>query len=142
MHLKTEIPKTAMPVGIPGLSHIPEGNYFLGVPIKDGKIQVGFRGKPEGFDRLNVVAGHDTVQIARASGQGLQVESPGLHQADGAPPSQTRVNVFREPVTRVTYNKVDGHWMVEDGSEVASRVGLVRFTAKATEAAIKKSKHK
>jgi hypothetical protein len=127
-----------MVLALPVLGLIPIGEHSLGVPIKDGSVQIGFHDTPDSFDRLNVTAAPDEIQIARKGGD-LQVESAVLHKAENGKRGGKRVHVFVAPEPVLTIRKIDGQWMTE-ADKIASRLGLVRFMAKVGEVAVGKSK--
>ena len=133
-----DINDASIVLALPVLGLIPQGEYSLGVPIKGGSVQTGFHGTPDSFDRLNITAAPDEIQIARKGGD-LQVESAVLHDVGNGKRSGKRVQVFVTPEPMLTIRKIDGQWITE-ADKIVSRLGLVRFVAKVGEVAVGKSK--
>jgi hypothetical protein len=131
--------KTDTILPLPVLDQIPVGNYSLTVPIKDDSVQVGFKGRPDGFDKLQLSVSPNMIIISRKDGD-IQVVSGVTGKTEHGISSIVQSEVFVEPEPSVELRKADGGKWSTDSTQIASRLGLVRFVAKVGEAAISKDK--
>ena len=131
--------KTALP--LPILDRLPHGRHSLGVPIKNGNVQIGFVGTPDSIDRLLVDVEPNAIEIARLSGELLQIESGVLERGHATGKKVVRKHVLDDPVEKIRIHRTDEGW--EPGIILADpdrRVGMSRFAAKIGSATVDKTK--
>lgn len=125
---------------LPILGELPLGRHLFGVPINNGSVQIGFAGKPDSIDRLVVDAEPDAIEIARLSGELLQIES-GIIDRGGDRLRIIRKQVLAEPLGGITLWRAGDAWETWARlAEPATKVGLSRFAAKIGNTAIHKAK--